>query len=176
MLFHKTELVGAYRLEVELIEDERGFFARSWSRDEFVANGLEANLAQCSISYNRVKGTLRGMHFQTAPYEETKLVRCTRGAIHDVIVDLRRDSPTFRRWQGFELNEYNRAMLYVPKGFAHGYLTLTEDAEVFYQISESYHPEAAAGVRWDDPAFGIDWPGEVRMISSRDASYPPCRD
>ena len=173
MLFHATKLDGAFIIEPERINDERGFFARSWSREEFEAHGLDPRLVQCSISYNYVKGTLRGMHYQTAPYEEAKLVRCTRGAIYDVIVDLRPGSRTLAEWQAVELNADNRLMLYVPPGLAHGYLTLTDDVDVCYQMSEHYNADHATGVRWDDPAFGIEWPGEVRVISSRDTSYPP---
>jgi dTDP-4-dehydrorhamnose 3,5-epimerase len=172
VIFTETKLKGAFVIEPERIEDERGFFARTFCEREFEARGLNARVAQCSISFNRKKGTLRGMHYQVAPHEEAKLVRCTRGAIYDVIIDLRADSPTFRQWVAVELTEDNRRMLYIPEGFAHGFQTLEDNTEVFYQISEFYHPESARGVRWDDPAFGIDWPPEdQRVISARDQDY-----
>lgn len=172
MLFKETVLKGAYVVEPERIVDERGFFARTWCRSEFETHGLNPNLVQCNISSNVKKGTLRGMHHQVAPRAEAKLVRCTAGAIYDVIVDLRPDSGTFKRWTGVELNADNRYMLYIPEGFAHGFLTLSDDAEVFYQMSEYYSAEHARSVRWNDPAFGIQWPGEVLVISERDRSYP----
>lgn len=172
MRFIPTTLAGAYLIDPELISDERGFFARSYCRDEFAAQGLNTNLAQCNISYNKVRGTLRGMHYQRAPHAEAKLVRCTQGSIYDAIVDLRRDSPTFARWFGVELTNENRRALYVPEGFAHGFLTFSDNAEVLYQMSECFHAESVAGVRWNDPAFAIHWPGEVTMMSERDAHYP----
>jgi len=137
-----------------------------------MAHGLEARLVQCNISYNRMKGTLRGMHFQAPPFEEDKLVRCTRGSIYDVIVDLRRNSKTFGRHTGVTLSAENRSMLHIPKGFAHGFLTLENDSEVYYQMSEFYAPKYARGYRWNDPAFGIEWPAEIRIISEKDRSYP----
>jgi len=172
MLFRETELKGAYVVEPERIVDERGFFARTWCRNEFETNGLNPNLVQCNLSFNEKKGTLRGMHYQIAPHAETKLVRCTAGAIFDVIVDLRPDSGTFKRWTGVELNADNRFMLYIPEGFAHGFLTLSANAEVFYQMSEFYSAEHAQSVRWNDPTFNIHWPGEVLVISERDRSLP----
>jgi dTDP-4-dehydrorhamnose 3,5-epimerase len=173
MIFQETKLKGAFIIEVERIEDERGFFARAWCRNEFRPHGLESQLAQSNISFNWKKGTLRGMHFQVAPHEEVKLVRCTRGAIYDVIIDLRPNSPTYKQWIGVELTATNHRMLYVPKGFAHGYQTLENDSEVFYQASEFYAPECERGIRWNDPAFGIDWPdAETRVISSKDAHWP----
>ena len=172
MIFKETKLQGAYIIEPELLEDERGFFARTWSREEFAARGLDANLVQCNSSFNKQRGTLRGMHYQTAPHEEVKLARCTAGAIYDVIVDLREDSPTRSQWIAMELSAANRLMVYIPKGFAHGFQTLADETEVFYQVSEYYHPESARGVRWDDPAFGIDWPLEISVISERDRSHP----
>ena len=172
MRFTETRVAGAFLIEPEPIADERGFFARTWCHDEFEARGLNPRLAQCSISYSRRKGTLRGLHYQAAPHEEVKLVRCTRGAIWDVAVDLRPDSPTFKSWFGTELRDDNHAMLYIPEGCAHGQLTLTDDAEVLYQMSVPFEPTAARGVRWDDPAFGIEWPGEVRVINQRDRTYP----
>lgn len=173
MIFRETSLGGAFIIEPERIEDARGYFARTWCRDEFAARGLSSDLAQCSVSFNARKGTVRGMHFQAVPHAEVKLVRCTRGAIFDVIVDLRPGSPTRYQWTAVELGEEDQQLLYIPEGFAHGFQTLEDRCEVFYQISEPYHPECARGVRWDDPAFGIRWPLEVSMISARDRSYEP---
>jgi dTDP-4-dehydrorhamnose 3,5-epimerase len=172
MIFQETKIPGVFELHLERKMDERGFFARSWCKDEFETAGLNAHLAQCSISYNVQKGTLRGMHYQSAPYAESKLVRCTRGAIYDVALDLRADSPTFREWIGVTLSADNREMIYIPEGCAHGFLTLEDNSEVFYQISEFYRPEAARGVRWDDPAFGIVWPAKPQLLSDRDRDYP----
>ena len=151
--------------------DERGFFARSWCEREFRSHGLDPRIAQCNISYNREKGTLRGMHYQAPPFEEVKSVRCTRGAIHDVIIDLRRDSKSFGKHFGVTLTAENRTMLYIPKGFAHGFLTLEDDTEIYYQMSEFYAPDFARGIRWNDPAFGIRWPGEVRVLSEKDRTH-----
>jgi dTDP-4-dehydrorhamnose 3,5-epimerase len=172
MLFIETQLAGAYIIDPERIEDERGFFARTWDRHEFESRGLNTNLAQCNISYNTRRGTLRGMHYQAAPHEETKLVRCTSGAIYDVIVDLRPASPTLRQWLGVELSAANRRMLYIPEGFAHGFQTLSDNSEVFYQMAAFYAPDYARGVRWNDPAFGIVWPETPQVISARDQAYP----
>ena len=172
MLFAETKLKGAFVIELEPHTDERGFFARSWCRREFEAHKLNPNLVQCNVSFNAKKGTLRGLHYQTKPFEEAKLVRCTRGAVYDVIVDIRPDSPTFRHYVGVLLTADNRLSLYVPEGFAHGFLTLEHRTEVFYQMSEFYAPEAARGFRWNDPAFGIEWPSEVMIISERDRTYP----
>jgi dTDP-4-dehydrorhamnose 3,5-epimerase len=172
MVITAATLPGAFVVDVERYEDERGFFARSWCQREFEAHGLNPRLVQCSVSRNHRKGTLRGMHYQVAPNAEVKLVRCTSGAIYDVIIDLRPDSPTFRQHLGVELSEENQRALYIPEGFAHGYLTLTDAAEIFYQMSEFYEPAAARGVRWNDPAFAIDWPGAVLVISPRDRDYP----
>ena len=171
MIFTPTKLEGAYLIKPERLEDERGFFARTWCREELKAHGLDSNLAQCNISFNKQKGTLRGMHYQAPPHEEAKLVRCTRGSIYDVIVDLRPGSKTYQCWTSAELSAENRAMLYVPKGFAHGFQTLTDNAEVFYQMSEIYHQESAHGLRWDDPAVGVEWPIEPTVVSVRDAAY-----
>ena len=171
MIFTETKLNGVYILEIEKLNDERGFFARTWCKQEFVKYGLNSNLSQCSISFNLKRGTLRGMHYQISPYQETKLVRCTAGAIYDVVIDLRPDSATFCQWFAVELSAENRCMLYVPEDFAHGFQTLEDNTEVFYQISESYAPEYAKGVRWDDLAFDIRWPAGDRIISSKDASY-----
>lgn len=172
MKFTETRLKGAYIVEPELMSDERGFFARTWCVREFASVGLEARLVQCNISFNRSNGTLRGMHYQVPPFEEDKLVRCTRGAIYDVIVDLRRNSETFGKHIGVTLTVENRTMLHIPKGFAHGFLTLEDDTEVHYQMSEFYAPDCARGLRWDDLSLGIKWPGEVRIISEKDRSYP----
>jgi dTDP-4-dehydrorhamnose 3,5-epimerase len=170
--FTETKVAGAFLIEPEPVADERGFFARTWCRDEFRDRGLSGNLAQCSVSFSRRKGTLRGLHYQAAPHEEVKLVRCTRGAIWDVAVDLRPHSPTYLAWHGVELSADNRAALYIPEGCAHGQLTLSDDTEVFYQMSVPFEPSAARGVRWDDPAFGIAWPAPVLVINQRDRSYP----
>ena len=176
MRFVPTKLDGAYVVEPERHEDERGFFARTWSVDELAGHGLVTELSQCSISRNTHAGTLRGMHFQTAPHAEAKLVRCTAGAIFDVIVDLRPESPTHADWVGVELAAETGTALYIPKGFAHGFQTLVDGAEVFYMISDPYVPAAASGVRWDDPAFGIDWPeAESRVMNDRDRSWPDYR-
>lgn len=172
MIFTEATLRGAFVIDLEPMEDERGHFARSFCRKEFGSRGLKTDVAQCNVSFNRKKGTLRGMHFQSPPKAEAKLVRCTRGAIHDVIIDLRPDSPTCRKWSSVELTETNRKMLYVPEGFAHGFQTLVDDTEVFYQMFEYYSPEHAGGVRWDDPAFGITWPIENPILSGKDRSYP----
>ena len=172
MIFKETKLKGAFIIDMEPIEDERGFFARSWCREEFEAHGLNPQLAQCNISFNKRKGTLRGMHYQKPPHEEAKLVRCTMGAIFDVIIDLRPGSSTCNQWLGTELTAKNRRMLYIPEGCAHGFLTLEDATEVFYQMSTHYVPDSASGVRWDDPAFNINWPEQPQMISQRDQSYP----
>ena len=158
MKFIETKLKGAYIIEPEPMEDERGFFARSFCQKEFKEHGLNFDVAQCNVSYNKKKGTIRGMHYQVAPYEEIKLVQCTAGAIFDVIIDLRPESPTFKQWFGYLLVAGTYRMLYVPKGFAHGYLSLKNNTAVFYQISEFYHPECERTIRWDDPTFGIKWP------------------
>lgn len=171
MIFRETKLHGVFIIEPEIIEDLRGFFACSWAPAEFEKHGLNPRLVQCNISFNKVKGTLRGMHFQNKPHEEAKLVRCTQGAIYDVAVDLRSDSPNRYQWVAAELTSDNHRLLYIPEGFAHGYQTLTDGAEIFYQMSEYYHPEAAGGVRWDDPVLGIQWPLPVSVIAERDANY-----
>ena len=176
MQFIPTELEGAFIIEPERIEDARGFFARSWCAAEFESRGLAGHIVQCNISFNRRRGTLRGMHYQKAPYAEAKLVRCTLGAIYDVMVDLRPDSPTYRRWTGVELTAENRRMLYVPQGFAHGFQTLADGSEVFYQMSQAYEPQAAAGFRFDDPAVGIRWPIAAGIISEKDRSLPLLAD
>jgi dTDP-4-dehydrorhamnose 3,5-epimerase len=171
MLFEALDVTGAWLITPELIHDERGWFARSWSRDEFADRGLNTNVAQCNLSFNNSRGTLRGLHYQAAPHEETKLVRCTSGSLWDVVVDLRGDSPTFMRHAGAVLSSENRSMMYVPEGCAHGFITLEDGVEILYQISEFFTPSAQRGVRWNDPAFGIEWPEEVSVINSRDDSY-----
>jgi dTDP-4-dehydrorhamnose 3,5-epimerase len=172
MRFIETKLKGAFIITPDLIQDERGFFARTFCRREFEEHGLNSSLVQCNLSFNKKKGTLRGMHYQVAPHAEVKLVRCTTGAIYDVIVDLRPKSPTFRQWFATELFENNHQMLYVPEGFAHGYQTLEVQTEVFYQVSSVYHPASERGVRWNDPAFGIEWPLPASVVSTKDESYP----
>ena len=172
MKFRETTLAGVYEVCPERLADERGFFARTWCQKEFQDHGLDSKLVQCNISFNLKKGTLRGMHFQAAPFEETKLVRCTRGAIYDVVLDLRSDSNTYRKWTAATLTEENRSMLCVPKGCAHGFLTLEDNTEVFYQMSEVFDSTSSRGVRWNDPAFGIIWPEKVEIIADRDRNYP----
>ena len=173
MIFTETPLKGAFVIDIQPLEDERGLFARSWCEKEFRQHGLNPEIRQCNISFNRQRGTLRGMHFQRAPHGEAKLVRCTRGAIHDVIIDLRPGSTTWKQSFAIRLTEQNRTMLYIPEGFAHGFQTLEDNSEVFYQMSAFYEPSAASGVRWNDPAFGIRWPTvEKRIISARDAKLP----
>jgi dTDP-4-dehydrorhamnose 3,5-epimerase len=172
MKMSETKLKGAFIIEPEKFEDTRGFFARSWSQEEFEAWGLDAHLAECGISFNNKQGTLRGMHYQAAPHGQIKIVRCTRGAIYDVIIDLRSDSSTFKQWVGVELTAQNHLMLYVPEEFAHGFQTLRDNTEVFYQMSSSYAPESARGVRWNDPSFAIRWPDDERTIIKRDREYP----
>lgn len=172
MIFRPTPVPGVVVVEPERHADERGFFARTYCADEFRANGLDPQLAQCSTSFNTRAGTLRGLHYQVEPFSEVKLVRCTMGAIYDVVVDLRPESPTYCQWIGTELTAENGRMVYVPKRCAHGFLTLVDSSEVLYQISEPYRPEAGAGVRWDDPSFGVRWPGTPIVMADRDASFP----
>lgn len=176
MKFEELKLKGAFLIHLEPRCDERGFFARAWCEKEFSEAGLDTCTKQCNIAYNVQKGILRGMHFQREPHAETKIVRCIRGRILDVIIDLRKGSPTRTKWLGVELNEDNRLALYVPKGFAHGYLTLTDKAEIFYQVSESYHPESEGGVRWNDKAFGIEWPFSEPLVSPKDSSFPDFKE
>ena len=172
MRFLETELQGAFVIELETIEDSRGFFSRVWCQKEFEDNGLVPRIAQVNISFNVKAGTLRGMHYQIAPHEETKVVQCTRGSLYDVIVDLRPDSTTYKRWIGVELTAMNNRMLYVPAKFAHGFITLEDNTEVTYLISEAYAPEEARAIRWDDPEFRIEWPRPVAEISDKDAGWP----
>jgi dTDP-4-dehydrorhamnose 3,5-epimerase len=170
--FLETPLPGAYVLEPEKAHDDRGFFARVWCAQELAEHGLRATWVQSSISFNEKAGTLRGMHYQAPPHQEVKLVTCTAGAVFDVIIDIRSDSVTFREWFAIELTARNNTTLYVPEGFAHGFLTLEDEAVVEYHMSEDFHPESARGVRWDDPAFGVRWPSEPVVMSSRDREYP----
>lgn len=172
MKFTETKLKGVCIIEIEKMNDERGFFAREWCQREFQEHGLNEKVAQSSISFNIKKGTLRGMHYQIFPYEEAKLVRCTKGLIYDVIIDLRADSPTFKESFGIELSSENYKMLYIPEGFAHGFITLSDNTEVLYKISEFYTPGSARGLRWNDPAFNISWPMEPLVVSERDRDYP----
>ncbi len=172
MRFVPTGLAGAYLIEPERNADERGFFARTWCVREFEEQGLDTRIAQCSVSFNHRRGTLRGLHYQAPPFAEVKVVRCTRGALFDVAVDLRPDSPTFRMWVGVELTENNGSAFYIPRGFAHGFLTLADATEVTYQISAPYNPLAARGIRWNDPFHGVVWPASVDVIASRDRDYP----
>jgi dTDP-4-dehydrorhamnose 3,5-epimerase len=172
MIFTSTQLEGALLVDIEPREDERGFFARTWCREELAAQGLDTEIAQESLSYNRLRGTIRGLHFQHPPHEENKILRCLRGAIFDVIIDLRPNSSSFLQWQGFELTADNRRARYIPKGFAHGFQTLADHCEIAYQISAFYAPQAAAGYRYDDIAFRIAWPLPVTMISDRDLGWP----
>ncbi|HEX8709499.1 MAG TPA: dTDP-4-dehydrorhamnose 3,5-epimerase [Pyrinomonadaceae bacterium] len=172
MIFTETKLAGAFVVAPEKLEDIRGFFAQTWSEREFAEHGIQTRLVEANTSFNRRKGTLRGMHFQTAPHAQAKLVRCTAGAIYDVIIDLRPSSRTFKQWVGVELTAASHLMLYVPEGFAHGFQTLLDATEVFYQVSDIYAPEYAGGVRWNDPAFDIRWPEGERIIIPRDEQYP----
>ena len=175
MRFLPTKFESAWLIEPERHEDERGFFARTWCQREFEQHGLDPNLVQCSVSFNHNEGTLRGMHFQAAPHEEAKLVRCTQGSIFDVVVDVRPDSATFGEWQSFELSAKRRNSLYIPEGFAHGFQTLEPDSEVLYQMSEFFHPESARTFHFADPDVGIAWPLPVEMISDKDRNSSPLR-
>lgn len=172
MIFTACKLKNAYLIDLDRKVDERGFFARSYCRNEFAARGLHPDFVQCNLSFNSRRSTLRGMHYQVPPNEEVKLVRCLRGAIYDVIIDLRSDSPTYKQWFGVELDAESRRMLYTPAGFAHGYLTMADDTEVLYQVSAFYSPESERGVRWNDPAFNIQWPMLPEVISSKDRQHP----
>ncbi len=173
MKFTALSVAGSYLVEPEPVEDERGFFARTFCREEFARHGLNPGLMQCNVSYNRLGGTLRGMHYQKAPYAEAKLVRCTAGVIFDVVLDLRPESASYLRWEGIQIGAEDHRAIYIPEGCAHGFLTLVDASEVFYQMSAAYHPEAAAGVRWNDPAFGIEWPRTEIIISERDGNFKP---
>ena len=172
MIFNETKLSGAFLIELERFEDARGFFALSWSTQEFARHGLDSQLVECNVSQNNKKGTLRGMHYQAHPHGQTKLVRCTRGSVYDVAIDLRRSSPTFKHWVGVELSAKNCVMFYIPQGFAHGFQTLADDSEVLYQMSQPYIPDSGRTVRWDDPAFDIYWPPDDRIMNDRDRLCP----
>jgi dTDP-4-dehydrorhamnose 3,5-epimerase len=172
MIFHTSKLQGVFEIDLEPKADERGFFARAWCQKEFESNKLNSKLVQCNISFNARRGTLRGIHHQAEPHAESKLVRCTRGAIYDVVVDLRPASSTYRDWVAVVLTAEKRNMVYVPEGCGHGFVTLEDQTEIFYQMSEFYDADSARGVRWDDPAFQIAWPEKVQVISERDRSYP----
>jgi len=172
MKFVETKLKGSFTIEMEKLEDERGFFARIWDQKKFAEIGLNPKLSQLSVSFNKKRGTLRGIHYQIAPYQETKLVRCNRGKIFDVIVDLRENSKTYRQWLGIEINSENNNMLYIPEGFAHGFQTLEDSTEVFYQISQEYMPEYERGKLWNDPIFNISWPIKSPIMSDKDKQWP----
>jgi dTDP-4-dehydrorhamnose 3,5-epimerase len=171
VIFTPTELQGAFEIELNKLKDDRGFFARAWCEKEFAEQGLTPVVHQVNVSYNVKQGTLRGIHYQVAPYQEAKTVRCTRGAIYDVIIDLRKDSATYKQWIGVELTANNYKMLYVPEDFGHGFITLEDNTEVTYQVSEFYTPGAEQGIRWDDPVFNITWPESVQVISEKDANW-----
>ena len=170
MIFNETKLKGSFIIDVEKINDDRGFFARTWDKDIFKQRKLNSDLLQCNISFNKKKGTLRGMHYQEYPYQETKLVRCTKGSIYEVMIDLRKDSKTFKQWESVELNSDEHKILYVPEGFALGFQTLEDNTEVFYQMSQIYKPEFARGIRWDNETFKIKWPHKITIISEKDMS------
>ena len=172
MRFTASRIPGAWVIDIEPIHDPRGFFAMTWVPDEFRKHGIAPDLAQCNLAYNHKRGTLRGMHFQTAPHAQAKIVRATRGALLDVIVDLRPESPAYCAWDAVELTDQNRRMLYMPEGIAHGYLTLTDDVEAYYHASTPWAPQAESGVRWDDPAFAIAWPFPPTVISQKDENWP----
>lgn len=172
MIFTETKLAGAYIIDIKKIEDERGFFGRSYCQKEFEALGLNTNAVQANVSYNKKKGTLRGLHLQLPPYGETKLVRCTRGALYDIIVDLRPGSATFKQWIGVELTAANYRMLYVPEGFGHSFITLEDETEATYQVTGFYTPKAERGFRYNDPAFNIQWPIQPQVVSEKDRNHP----
>ncbi|GAB3008172.1 dTDP-4-dehydrorhamnose 3,5-epimerase [Cyclobacterium sediminis] len=176
MIFTETKLKGAYIIDVEKIEDERGYFGRVFCKNEFDKVGIESNIAQTNMSFNPKKGTLRGMHYQVSPYEETKLVKCTSGAIFDCIVDLRKDSPTYLEWIGLELSEENNRMLFVPRDFAHGFITLKDNTAIQYFVSQFYAPGSEKGIKWDDPKINIQWPVDVAVISEKDNNHPYLND
>lgn len=173
MMFKETKLKGAFIIEPERLEDERGFFARIFDKKAFEEQGIKFDLIQSSVSFNKKKGTLRGMHYQLEPFSESKIVRCTMGKVYDVIVDLRPDSKTFKEWIGIEMSADNRRMLFIPKGFAHGFVTLEDNCEISYQMDQIYDPKSASGFRWDDKAFKIFWPVEPKVIIEKDKSWKP---
>ena len=172
MIFKETILKGAFLVEIKKLEDDRGFFGRAWCQQEFEENGLNGNIRQINTSYTKKRGTIRGMHYQIDPFQETKFIRCTKGRIYDVIIDLRSNSPTFMKWIGHELSEQNCRMVYVPGNFAHGFVTLEDHCEVYYPVTEFYTPGSERGIRYDDPAFNIDWPVDVEIVSEKDRSHP----
>lgn len=172
MKFTETKLKGAFIVEIEKLTDDRGFFARAWCRKEFEAHGLTSAVVQANVSFNRKRGTLRGMHYQIAPFQESKLIRCTRGAIYDVIIDLRPESPTYKEWIGVELTADNYTLFFVPEDFSHGFITLMDDTEITYQVSQFYTPGSEKGIRFNDPTFNIQWPLEVSVISDKDSNWP----
>jgi dTDP-4-dehydrorhamnose 3,5-epimerase len=176
MIFRETPLEGPFIIDLEKREDERGFFSRTWCSKEYESNGLIKRVVQANTSFNKRKGTLRGMHYQISPNTETKSIRCLKGAIFDVIIDLRPDSSSYKKWFGIELTAENRTMLYVPENFAHGFLTLEDNSEVYYLVSEYYAPECERGIRYDDPAFGISWPAQIEVISEKDRTWPDYRE
>jgi dTDP-4-dehydrorhamnose 3,5-epimerase len=176
MRFIETFLPGVFIVEIEPQSDDRGFFSRTWCQQNFMEHGLSPKLVQCNISFNQKKGTLRGMHYQLKPSAEAKLVRCTRGAVYDVVIDIRKDSRSYKKWFSKELTEWNRDALFIPEGLAHGFLTLTDQTELLYQMSEFYQPETARGIRWNDPEFNITWPEEISVIAEKDNNYPDFRD
>jgi len=169
--FTKSKLKDALVIEIEKLEDERGFFARSWDKKICNELGLDVDFVQNNISLSKFKGTLRGLHYQLSPYEETKMIRCTRGRVYNVIIDLRSNSETYKQWEGVELNEKNHLARYIPKGFANGILTLEDNSEIFYQVSQFYTPDSERGIRWDDPSFNITWPEKITTISKKDLSW-----
>ncbi len=172
MKFNKLSIKGAYRIDLDRLEDNRGYFSRSFCKNEFEKNNLDSTIVQCNISYNRFRGTIRGMHFQEEPFAESKIVSCIKGTIYDVILDIREDSATFLKWEAIELSDRTYGSIYIPKGCAHGFQTLEDDSVVYYQMTESYHNESAKGVRWDDPIFSIEWPIKKFIISDKDKQYP----
>lgn len=172
MIFKELQLDGVYTVDLEPKEDSRGFYARAWCRDEFGSKGLATDFAQINISYTHKKGTVRGLHYQLPPYGEVKLVRCVRGTIFDVVIDMRPESPTYRQWLGIELSAENRRALYVPENFAHGFVSLTDDCELIYSISSEYHPESERGIRYNDPSIGIQWPIDIDIVSEKDRNLP----
>ncbi len=172
MIFKETKLKGAFIVEVKKIEDDRGFFGRAWCKQEFEEHGLNGNIVQLNTSLTKEKGTIRGLHYQVDPYQEVKFIRCTRGRIWDVMIDLRPDSPTFMQWVGTELSADNYKMAYVPENFAHGFVSLEDNSEVYYPVTAFYTPGSERGIRWDDPAFNIDWPIGIRIVSDKDNSHP----
>jgi dTDP-4-dehydrorhamnose 3,5-epimerase len=176
MEFDETSLKGAFIVRVKKIEDDRGYFGRAWCCDEFLDHGLNPRMVQLNVGFSRLRGTVRGMHYQLRPHAEAKFIRCTRGAIFDVVIDLREDSPTFGQWHGEELTAENGMMIYAPEGFAHGYQTLLDDSEMYYFTSAAYAPKAAHGIRFDDPIVAIRWPLPVSLISEQDRNWPGLRD